>query len=31
VNDAREARDLLAIGVDYIITDRPGDILVALA
>jgi len=27
VNDPREARDLLALGVDYVITDRPGEML----
>lgn len=30
VNDAREARDLVALGVASIITDRPGEILTAL-
>jgi glycerophosphoryl diester phosphodiesterase len=30
VNDARVARDLVALGVDYVITDRPGEILGAL-
>ena len=29
VNDAAEARDLAAIGVDWIITDAPGAVLVA--
>jgi glycerophosphoryl diester phosphodiesterase len=31
VNDAREARDLAALGVDWIITDAPGAIRAALA
>jgi glycerophosphoryl diester phosphodiesterase len=30
VNDAREARDLVAIGVDWIITDAPGAVRAAL-
>jgi len=30
VNDAREARDLLAVGANYVITDQPGALLDAL-
>lgn len=30
VNDPAEARDLVAVGVDFVITDRPGEILEAL-